>query len=280
MIAAMLPRRHLAVASCPNCGHGAPGNFCPECGQAQGPVRITTREIVDEIAGEFLQFDSKLVRTLLTLVFRPGFLAREYFEGRRQRYVRPFRLYLGASVLYFLVLAVLTARMPERFGHGFLASADAIEALRQWTPFAAAHPLGKAGGPELAERMWQVFLQYGPKVQMLAIPLYACLLWWVYRDARRTYAEHFVFALHLHAFQFMLNLVTALVFVAAPPGGAQKTGLFLFSLTWVYLFAALRTVYLAGRARTLWRTLTLSFLNNFALGFVMCALLGVELAFT
>ena len=46
-------------------------------------------------------------RPRAALVFRPGFLTREYFAGRRRRYVRPARLFLVASVLLFAALRIV-----------------------------------------------------------------------------------------------------------------------------------------------------------------------------
>lgn len=54
-------------------------------------------------------WDSRLWRTLVPLLVRPGFLSAEFNAGRRARYMPPFRLYLVISFLLFLVVS-LTAR--------------------------------------------------------------------------------------------------------------------------------------------------------------------------
>ena len=46
-------------------------------------------------------------RTLGALLFRPGFLTREYLAGRRRRYIRPARLFLVASLFLFAVLHIV-----------------------------------------------------------------------------------------------------------------------------------------------------------------------------
>jgi Protein of unknown function (DUF3667) len=40
-----------------------------------------------DATGRLIAFDGRLWRTLFALVFKPGFLTREYFDGRRRRYV-------------------------------------------------------------------------------------------------------------------------------------------------------------------------------------------------
>jgi hypothetical protein len=57
-----------------------------------------------EAAGRYVAMDGRLWRTLAALVGRPGYLTREYFAGRRKRYIRPARLFL---VLYLLLFAVI-----------------------------------------------------------------------------------------------------------------------------------------------------------------------------
>jgi eukaryotic-like serine/threonine-protein kinase len=58
-------------------------------------------DLFHDVTHEFLHVDSKIFRTVKLLLLKPGFLTREYFEGRRVRYVSPIRLYLVFSVLYF-----------------------------------------------------------------------------------------------------------------------------------------------------------------------------------
>ena len=55
--------------------------------------------------------DSRLWKTLWYLLSRPGFLTREFFEGKRVRYLPPFRLYLVISVVFFLAIGF--ARGPD-----------------------------------------------------------------------------------------------------------------------------------------------------------------------
>jgi hypothetical protein len=64
-------------------------------------------KLLVEALGDLYNFDSRLWRSLGLLLFRPGRLTREYLEGRRARYVPPFRLYVVLSLLFFFLLAVL-----------------------------------------------------------------------------------------------------------------------------------------------------------------------------
>ena len=64
----------------------------------------TARVFLGEATGRYVSMDGRLWRTLAALLFRPGFLTREYFAGRRRRYIRPARLFLVLSLALFAAI--------------------------------------------------------------------------------------------------------------------------------------------------------------------------------
>ena len=48
-------------------------------------------------------YDGRIAHTIGALLLHPGRLTREFIEGHRVRYISPVRLYLTASVLYFVI---------------------------------------------------------------------------------------------------------------------------------------------------------------------------------
>ena len=101
--AALEPRR------CLNCGTPITGAHCAACGQASDVHVLSMREVAGDITHSLLHLDSRIWRTLRLLVLRPGELTREFIAGRHQSYLPPFRLYLGISILFF----ALTALLPD-----------------------------------------------------------------------------------------------------------------------------------------------------------------------
>ena len=62
--------------------------------------------VVYEFFREMFELDSRLFRTLKSLLFRPGHLSSEFSRNRRAAYMSPVRLYLFTSFLFFLVLSI------------------------------------------------------------------------------------------------------------------------------------------------------------------------------
>jgi hypothetical protein len=91
---------------CPNCYHPDPGEFCPQCGQHQVERRMTVRKLIAEFVDEQFGVNRRLPRTIKPLLFNPGRLTNDYFEGRIQQYIPPFRLYLVTSLLFFALFAL------------------------------------------------------------------------------------------------------------------------------------------------------------------------------
>lgn len=89
---------------CRNCQGtlAAGGEYCPHCGQKAMGLP-TLRELFAQFADDVLSLDSKFLRTYGVLIARPGHVTKAYLAGARQRYVKPLRLYLVNSLLFFLV---------------------------------------------------------------------------------------------------------------------------------------------------------------------------------
>ena len=89
--------------ACLNCGQQLEGEFCHACGQSSKPTTRYFGTIFVELLDNFLSYDSRVYRTVFPLLFRPGYVCRRYLEGRRVSFLPPFRLYLFASVVFFLL---------------------------------------------------------------------------------------------------------------------------------------------------------------------------------
>jgi len=89
--------------NCLNCGTRLRGQYCGHCGQRSRNRLISIWQLLREAFGDLFELDSRLWRTVQPLLVRPGQLTRDYLEGRRARYMPPFRTYLVLSVIFFVV---------------------------------------------------------------------------------------------------------------------------------------------------------------------------------
>lgn len=92
-----------ARGKCENCGVPLLGEHCYACGQpVKGLVRHFT-SVIGDFADTVFNWDARLPRSLWPLLVRPGWLTREYFAGRRVRYVSPVRLFVTLAIVTFFV---------------------------------------------------------------------------------------------------------------------------------------------------------------------------------
>ena len=90
---------------CPNCNESLHGeNFCPNCGQKNDVRRIRLRHFISESLSNFFAVDGRFMHTLRVLLWKPGLVAKNYIEGKRQRYVHPVRMYFLASILLLFII--------------------------------------------------------------------------------------------------------------------------------------------------------------------------------
>jgi hypothetical protein len=91
------------LTHCENCGAPLTGEFCSQCGQHAIDYRRSILRVVLDAADSFLNWDTKFLQTLKLLLLRPWQLTNDFNTGRRARYVHPLRLYLIASLIFFLM---------------------------------------------------------------------------------------------------------------------------------------------------------------------------------
>ena len=89
--------------NCLNCGAIVVGKYCHNCGQENVEPKETVWQLVSHFFNDITHFDGKFFSTLKDLLFKPGFLPKEYMKGRRAKYLNPVRMYLFTSFIFFLV---------------------------------------------------------------------------------------------------------------------------------------------------------------------------------
>jgi hypothetical protein len=238
-------------ADCQNCGAALAGVYCSACGQKSDVRILSLGRLLADTIGDLYDFDSRMWRSLATLVAWPGRLTREYLEGKRARYTPPFRMYVVTSLTFFLVFALIRTLTAE----GESATGAAVEA----PPSSAAPPFAAESGeadeeaaqpgqetlritiddddlecnldpggvsPAVRERLaaacrrvedaggeafGREFIDNFPVTMLIFIPIVAAIMKALFLFARRKYVEHLLFFLHVHTFFFVVALLTVLL---------------------------------------------------------------------
>lgn len=179
-------------------------NFCPQCGQKNIDLERPLPELIADAVRGALDVDGRAIRTLWTLIRRPGVLTSEFLVGRRKLYSPPFRLYLVISVLFFVVAAWVA-------GQGILLNEGQTDAV------------GQA----------RLFADYVPRLMFILLPAFALLLkaaFW-----QRLYFDHLIHSLHLHSAAYV---VLALMLPLEKPANGLGLATVIQAVLFVYLLAS------------------------------------------
>lgn len=91
---------------CNNCRAPLTGPFCHICGQRDDDLRRPIWTFFRELFDAIFDTDSKIIKTIFMLVLIPGGLSRAFMEGKRARFLPPFRLYIVLLFVFFSVLSI------------------------------------------------------------------------------------------------------------------------------------------------------------------------------
>lgn len=92
---------------CQNCGTSYIGNYCSRCGQSHNTPRYRIGNAFRNIVGGFTNIDSGFGRTLIELLYRPGYMMRDFIGGKRVHYFRPFQTLFILAALYIMCVQLV-----------------------------------------------------------------------------------------------------------------------------------------------------------------------------
>ncbi|RAV98304.1 DUF3667 domain-containing protein [Pseudochryseolinea flava] len=196
---------------CKNCDTAFDGKFCSNCGQNAHVHRITVGHMAHELSHAITHADKGFLLLVKELLYRPGFVAKEYLEGRRKKYFNPFS--------FLVIMSALSAFITYKSGY-----------------------LQQAGdghrGPSnmYYQEAMQLSINYGKLIGLVVIvPLYALISWLFFWKPRYNYAEHFV----LQSYSIgMYYVVSVLIFIPAfllMPGTFQINNMVLHLIYAIYM---------------------------------------------
>ena len=259
------------ILTCPSCGSETLGPYCHQCSEK---VKVNKDEMnvsffLKDAFEELFNFDSKFIKTLRYLVFRPGFLTKEILAGRRINYIKPFRLYTIFIVVHFLAFSFFKSgdifsidRMPLfKIIPGVHRVIESYE-----TKSGMMHDVfAQSVNQKLKDNLNIIFY-------FLVFVLAAFVKVVFYRDGRY-YVEYLYYMLHLISFGLLRNilLIPLVVFDLIP------IAFVLAAVTqFVYTWLSIKNVYRESNGKTLVRLFVVMF--GFLLVFMPAITLSLLLA--
>lgn len=228
----MSHKKYRTETNCLNCGAEVKGKFCSECGQENLETRENFFHLAFHFIADYFHFDSKFFRSLVPLFIRPGFLTKEYWEGRRVKYIHPLRIFFFVTILFVISTSFFYKNFGERFKNKIMTPDSSLVAL-DTTYLNSLHDSTKLYvasyrdsltvkeiKAEKAKDQRQLLkinkgidnvfinLKY---VTFFLLPVYALFFKILYRRRRPFYVDHLVYAMHLLTFAYCVFSVTLLL---------------------------------------------------------------------
>lgn len=222
------------TGACSNCGSSDLGEFCAACGQkTPRPSDYSLRELGHAAVGWLTNYDSRLLTTVRALLLRPGQLARDHFEGRRARHLDPFRIFLLANILAWLIV-------PHTLMRGFSVAYGRKYAMLDGTWERLVAVRAALHGIPVEQMLKRIDAAAG-SVNTLAVlsmvPLGALMVELLLARRGFRYVQHLVFMAHVYCIQ-LLCVLLYIGFILVP--------------VWTRLGSHAETKWLADLVGNLW----------------------------
>lgn len=217
----MSHKKYREEKNCLNCGTVVIDKFCHHCGQEN----IETHENFFHIAWHFItdyfHFDSKFFRSLIPLFIKPGFLTREYWDGRRMRYIPPLRLFFFVTIIFMISMSYFYKHFGDDVKKGMIKVDSDVA---QYDSMSIANMEDKVRAREITaakatneRRLRKLskgiddFFIYVKYITFCLLPIYALVFKLLYIRRKTFYVDHLVYMMHVQSFVYSLFTIALLV---------------------------------------------------------------------
>jgi hypothetical protein len=251
------------------------------------------RDFLSEVAEVLTHADSRLWRTVRSLLLQPGFLTQQFLRGHRASYLPPFRLYFVVSVLFFLVVSVTSPMTTRSLDE--TAAVDQTASALGTTEDLCRSSVGHMPGPDWIRQpflsacqrthadqsraLGRSFVHNLGRAMFLFLPLLAAFMTPMYSRARHYYVDNLLLLVHNQALVFLLLSIYLVALHWMHPGAL--TTLLTFALVCYvifYFYRSMQRVYAETWLRTLikFTALAMAYLGCAVCTVFMTALYSAE----
>lgn len=187
--------------NCRNCGEANTKKFCPNCGE-QRFKRIRMKDIIGDFLSNLIAVEGPVLRTIKDLTIRPGKMIKDYLNGKRKIYYKPFQYYLLATTVYFIFFFIWGDEMLAMFSvigadANSFGTADEIKTFQQEIS-------------EFQSKNMRLFTFF-------QIPIYGWLIWLFFRrKSGHSLTETFVVSLYILAQMLVFGIISTFFAIINP----------------------------------------------------------------
>jgi hypothetical protein len=204
---------------CASCHTPLAGAYCHACGEKRLHRHdYALKHFLEHALDTVTHFDLRVVRDLWLQLWRPGFLAAEWLQGRRVRHAPPVQLFLVTNLLFYLVASIshfspfeskLDSHLHSLNGYNKLANRLVLERLQHMPASAYRYT-------EFERHFNALAHSYSKSLVFLFIPLMVVPLWLLFWRQRRYFVEWIMISTYLFAGLLLIYGVVALISLTYP----------------------------------------------------------------
>ncbi|HEY9004985.1 MAG TPA: DUF3667 domain-containing protein [Ohtaekwangia sp.] len=236
---------------CKSCSNTFVGLYCNLCGEKViEPKERKIQSVIGHLLVASTIVDNKFLKSLWYTVTKPGFLSREYVDGRRVMYMRPLQMFFILNLIYFLfpVLQMFNSSLYTQLHvlpHSKLAQRIVVQMLKKDSMTMAGFELMyNEKTTSLAKLLVVVF------VLLASLPLSL-----IFRKKNRYFTDHVAFSVELTSFNLAVNAIALSVIFAFINMILRIThtssyGMYLNDLTLTIIFVSTNLYFIFYAART------------------------------
>jgi len=290
---------------CMNCGHRNSGKYCSICGQSFGTSAKPMKEIFSDIASIF-SLDASIYKTIIPFLIQPGFLSKEFLDGKRKKYLSPIRLYLFMSILFFFIAGIYTKNRPDNPNSSIVLGPDQNSEVSSEEPSGTSKSKSREfvfQGNSSSDKITQIdstqidstgveesgkFEESALKAAdnrdlfvanlmknisyslFLLMPVFAFLLQLFYIRRKHFYVEHLIFSVNFHSFILLiLSIVVGIHLIFKEH--ASFSNILLLAIP-VYGIAGMMRFYKQGFFKTFLKSFLIATIYS---SLIFAALIGI-----
>jgi Protein of unknown function (DUF3667) len=193
---------------CKNCGNSFTGNYCSNCGEkVYTPKDKSVSHILSEGFHFVTHLEGNYLRTLRSILTRPGQYSLDYCNGIRKKYFKPVSLFLIGVIIYLFL--PYTRGLNMTFGNN-LNTFDFISLTKTAAVKKAA--TRHISMSELGHR----FDTKSPKIAkillLVILPLTGITLYLLFAKGKKKYFDHFIIGTEISSFFLYFTFILLPVF--------------------------------------------------------------------